>query len=317
MNFRPKTVRKHILIICGSLVILTALIVFGFQLAETSYIDYHVNKYQHMKAREYVELKYGTKQTSSIPNIIWTYWSNSNIPPDIQKFMDSWKLSTDYEIRVITPSDPEFQDVFKLKYADNPQRTSDFIRLAVLEKYGGIWLDSSIILHSPINWINAYQHHDQSEFIGYYLAKFTTNSEYPVIENWFLASIPNSKFIKDWKTEFYKINDFDTVDGYVKYIQDNANTQKIEPLDYLTMHLAAQKVLQSKDADYKITYLKAEDTPYLHLQRGNFKVGKAVALLKSGQFDEAPIIKLSKYPRLCMGDGWYSYLAYFYEFMIS
>ncbi|KAJ3317733.1 hypothetical protein HDV06_001287 [Boothiomyces sp. JEL0866] len=290
---------------------------FGFEFAETNYVEYHLNKYEHLKADDYVELKYGMKQNSSIPNIIWTFWSTNKIPSDIQRFMDSWKMSADYEIRIINPDDPEFADIFKFKYADNPQRTSDFIRLAALEKYGGIWLDSSIILHSPINWVNAYQAHDKSEFIGYYLNTFTTNQDFPVIENWFLASIPNSKFITDWKNEFYKINDFETVDGYVQYIKSHADTQNIDPTDYLTMHIAAQKILQDKKADYKLTILKAEDTPYIHLERGNFKVGKSVALLKSGQFDEAPIIKLSKYPRLCMGESWYSRLAYFYEFIKS
>ncbi|KAJ3310249.1 hypothetical protein HDV04_005188 [Boothiomyces sp. JEL0838] len=317
MNFRPRAIRRCSFLTLGSIILLFAVIVFGFEFAETNYVDYHLNKYQYKRLDEYVEMKYGVKQNSSIPNIIWTYWSSSKIPPDIQKFMDSWELSTDYEIRIIKRSDPEFADIFNFKYADNPQRTSDFIRLAALEKYGGIWLDSSIILHSPINWVNAYQAHDQSEFIGYYLNDYTTNRDYPVIENWFLASVPNSQFISDWKNEFYKINEFDTVEEYVKYIQSSCDTQKIFPTDYLTMHIAVQKVLQDKKADYKLTILKAEDTPYIHLERGGFKVGKAVALLKSGQFDEAPIIKLSKYPRLCMGDSWYSRLAYAYEFIIS
>ncbi|KAJ3317734.1 hypothetical protein HDV06_001288 [Boothiomyces sp. JEL0866] len=280
---------------------------------ESTFVQTHTQPY--MKTNDYQELKYGMKRNSSIPNIIWTFWDSNAIPKDIQKYIDAWKISSDYDIRVITRASTEFKDVFRLKFADQPQRISDFIRLAALEKHGGIWLDASMILNCPLNWVNAYQSQFSSEFVGYYLNRFTTRREFPVVENWFLAAVPHSQFITDWKTEFYKINEFDSVDGYVQYILKDTDTQNIDAPHYLTMHIAAQKVLQTKQ--YNLTLLKAEDTPYIQMDRADFRLGKAVALLKSGQFNQAPLIKLSKFPRICMGDSLYSKFVYIYEFLKS
>ncbi|KAJ3267604.1 hypothetical protein HDV01_004665 [Terramyces sp. JEL0728] len=284
-------------------------------MAISRYVSAMKKEYKYMKAEEYPELRYGFKRNSSIPNIIWSYWSGDKIPSDVQMYMNEWRrLCPDYELRIIKHNDPDFKDIFALKYADNPQRTSDFIRLAALEKYGGIWLDSTMILHSPLNWVNAYQDHDNSEFVGYYLQAFSSRPEYPTLENWFLASIPNSTFIRGWKKEFYKINEYDKVEDYVEYIKKYADTQYIYPTDYLTMHIAAQKVLQEPGSNYKLTCLKAEDTPYNFLHRTGFKMAKGVALIRHGVYDEAPIIKLSKHPKTYLTNSFYGWAAYFLGF---
>jgi hypothetical protein len=48
-------------------------------------------------------------------------------------------------------------------------RQSDCIRLALLEKYGGIWLDASILLYKSLDWVIAASMNN----VGFYLEKFS------------------------------------------------------------------------------------------------------------------------------------------------
>jgi len=82
---------------------------------------------------------------------------------------------------------------------DSITRKSDFIRLELLSKYGGIWMDASIICKYSLNWIHAYQKNTDAEMVGYYINGFTTIEKYPVVENWFISCIPKSRFIELWK----------------------------------------------------------------------------------------------------------------------
>lgn len=62
-----------------------------------------------------------------------------------------------------------------------PHKT-DLIRLALLEKYGGVWMDSSIILLKPLH-----------RFVSGRL--FFHGSDYDYIENWFMAAPPKDEAI--------------------------------------------------------------------------------------------------------------------------
>ena len=66
-------------------------------------------------------------------------------------------------------------DISSVNFASlTPQRQSDWIRLYVLHKYGGIWIDSSTILTDSFKWL----HNKNSTAFGYYIKKFTTNQNY-------------------------------------------------------------------------------------------------------------------------------------------
>jgi hypothetical protein len=43
----------------------------------------------------------------------------------------------------------------------------------MLSMYGGIWLDASILLNKPLDWIHAYQVAEKSEYVGYKINLFS------------------------------------------------------------------------------------------------------------------------------------------------
>ena len=79
---------------------------------------------------------------SKIPKIIWTFWDSDDLPPFVQKSIESWrKFSPDFDIRVVTTNTLKdyLPDVdFTSKRNDFIQRTSDFIRVHLVAKYGGM-----------------------------------------------------------------------------------------------------------------------------------------------------------------------------------
>lgn len=232
------------------------------------------------------------QQYNGIPKVIWTTWDSDDIPLLVTKCIDSWRFhNPDHKINIVTPSNmnrflPGFNPKREFRHLDSPARESDLIRLNLLSKYGGIWMDSSIICNKPLKWM-----HDligDREFFGYYIESFTTNKRYPVIESWCFACKVNCKFMSDWKNAFMQINDFESVEEYVKHAKGlGVDIQNISTPEYLAVHVAAQYVLQiMKYPISRMILLKAEDGPWAYLVRNDWDSHKAVLEIKNGTAKE-------------------------------
>jgi hypothetical protein len=213
-----------------------------------------------------------------IPKIIWSYWVQENPPELVQKCVSSWKKHCpDYEIRFLNRNTlsqwiPEFK-LSAMKNNDSPARESDFIRVSLLSKYGGFWLDASTMLNRSLDYIRDVQSEKGCEVVGYYIEKSTTRPEYPVIENWFFACVPGSSFMQKLKEEFMSINDYADVDEYLKEKRKSGvDFQEIDGPNYLAMHVSAQVVMQKhmgpEEVAKKLHLMKAEDGPLAHIRDG-------------------------------------------------
>jgi hypothetical protein len=211
--------------------------------------------------------KYNAYKNSDIPNIIYTYWHSTTLPPFIEKCISSWKKHLPgYTIHVI--HDKNISDFIDRSITDTwkksltHQQRADLIRLELLYNTGGIWLDASIILSDSLDWVHSYQRHEQSEFVGFKIDYFQTNST-PVVENWFMASIPHSKFIKDWRAEFNVIK-YKDVKSFVNGLKHKkVDFQDIYDPYYLTMHISCLSILKHKT--YALSLLTAEKGPLKYL----------------------------------------------------
>lgn len=235
-----------------------------------------------------------------IPKQIWTFWDNEKFPSTVLKCINSWKVyNPDYKITILSKQSiknylPEI-DILKLKYSNTPQRISDFIRINIIKKYGGFWLDATILLTGSLDYFRDIQQKNNYEFVGYYIDAFTTNSNYPVIENWFFGAIPDSEFIRIWCHIFLSINNHNTISSFVEKIKKNVDTQNICNIEYLTMHIAAQYALQKymshKDIENNLFLLKAEDGPLKYLAQNNWDSHKAIKALCTDINLKTPVIK--------------------------
>jgi Capsular polysaccharide synthesis protein len=251
-------------------------------------------------------MTYGSHQSSAIPNRIWTFW-NGPMNLVVEKCIDSWRhYNPTYEIVVLNKDNLSQYcpvDIGSIKFANEfDARYSDYVRVSTLAKHGGIWIDASCICHQSFDWIHGIQRATGCEMVGYYINTNTIHLNMsPVVENWFFACIPNSRFVIDWRDEFMRMSEFNSVDDYVEnVISGGIDLQNIDSYNYLAMHVAAQNILQrfkwTFSTCYSLYLLKAENAPFLYLSNNNWDVGKGVDNLKSSttysQYYKSPFIKL-------------------------
>lgn len=227
-------------------------------------------------------------QTQAIPATIWSYWTGGTPPLLVQRCIAGWKrLHPEHDIRVL--SDAELSRYIPLLPAAVeqliPAKRADWIRLELLRRHGGIWLDASIVLTRPLNWVHALQEAQQSDFVGFYLEGFTSLPRYPVVENWFLAAPAHSPLIEEWQEEFTRHAIVDSGAAYVRHLEQQGHfdriRQKILYLDYLSMHLAFQQILQTQ-GHYRLTLQRVEDGPYFYHVLAHWKRRRLHRLLFRG-----------------------------------
>ena len=93
-----------------------------------------------------------------IPKIIHYCWFGKNpLPPLVEKCIASWKLyCPDYEIICWNE---ERYDIHQCEFTEQAYQAgkwafvADYVRLDVLVKYGGIYLDTDVELLKPIDYL--------------------------------------------------------------------------------------------------------------------------------------------------------------------
>ncbi len=203
---------------------------------------------------------------NSIPHCIWTYWDTDTPPSLVTWCIDSWKKhNPSYQIIVLKPSNlKEYldTDVLSFPLANTPQRTSDFVRIHVLAQHGGIWADASLLMNAPLDWI----HEPKADLVCYSIDRIHAINT-PVLENWFLACIPKCDFMVKWRDEFVTINRFSGGEAYLDDLRKRSvNLDTIFCTAYLTMHAAAQYVLQKGNSSSVLRVLDAREGPYKHMR---------------------------------------------------
>ena len=205
-----------------------------------------------------------------IPRVIWAYWKGDAPPLLIQRCFANWRrMSPGYEIRLLDDVSarawlPEIPAVLDQV---SPAKRADWIRLELLRLHGGIWVDASSILTAPLDWVLEQQARTPADFVGFYLERHTRDAAYPVVENWFMAAPPGSRFIADLQHEFTTQVIHRTGHEYIAHLQSlgiyEDVRQHIDAPDYLSMHLALQFVLRTRGG-YRLALARAEHGPFYY-----------------------------------------------------
>ncbi len=190
----------------------------------------------------------------NIPKVAWSFW-DKDVPPIVQRIMKErdrtmpdWKhiLLTNDTLGNYIDLSTSPKGYEKLQ----PQHKADWIRLKLLEKHGGLWLDSSIIVNNgaAINEIYNDAISTRAE-----IGCFTLNKPVPeeYIENWFIMAPRQSRIIREWLKEFE--NAIRT--GFINYraaimasdipISDSIYNDGPKNV-YLTQHACLQVVLKRR-----------------------------------------------------------------------
>lgn len=169
------------------------------------------------------------------PKIVWTFWDKGEWNmPGFHKFnVNNWRLKLEplgyrvivtnlvkgdpNNIRTILGGDdllPEFLESFKDRaFLPNKRRMSvpviqsDFIRLALLEKFGGIWMDGTDVLIKDISDLVTPEFIKSPQSMAGYSMEAYASSGSKVIngtpvdgfENWLIIAKEHSPIIKAWR----------------------------------------------------------------------------------------------------------------------
>lgn len=238
-----------------------------------------------------------------IPKTIWTYWDTPELPEFIQKCVDKWRqMNFGWEIKILNPTNlreylPDV-NIFDFKFADTKPRQSDFVRLHVLAKYGGVWCDASIVPRTSFDWVIDEQKKRGVEFIGYYREGATKLPDYPVIESWFFACTPGSIFVSKWRDELGVMNTLDKESDYKKNVESRGvDIQDTPQPDYLNVYLSAQVVLQKQmtvdEIKNTLYLLKSEDDAFKHSIENQWDPPKSIQWLCDQKSSDLPgVIKI-------------------------
>jgi len=215
--------------------------------------------------------------TYTLPKIIWVFWDKEELPKNISLIINNNKnkLGNEWIINVLNDNNiKNYLDIntFPNNYINlEIQHKADYLRLKLLEKYGGIWMDASIIINSKDEFEKMFRDtlDDKIELTAFTLYEKDNLYKYhQYIENWFLIAPQNSNIIKLWLKEFETAINMGFVE-YKKYITEQLNVRlfwKIENSNcYLTMHTTLQVVLQNKLTNNYIPnllLLKSEDNMF-------------------------------------------------------
>lgn len=209
-------------------------------------------------------------QLNPIPKVIWTYWHELPVPSFIQQCLDNWqRFAPDHELRLVHKGNITqwLESTTPLDTFDQlpPFRQADWLRLQLLSLHGGIWVDASTWVTQNLNWVHTLQAEHHSEYVGFYIDRFTTKPVQPIVENWFMAAAAQSPFMLALAQEFNQALQL----GEATYIEQLRLTGRLDDITqalgsqyqlYLIMHVAAAVVLDRRATDYRLNLIRAEDS---------------------------------------------------------
>ena len=234
-----------------------------------------------------------------IPKVIYSYWHNQDYPDLVTVCIDSWKRhNPDHRIVVIDENTiHSYLDQNVISGADSVQRLTDYLRLALLAKHGGIWIDATIFMTASLAWVHE-AGKGGKDLVAFYLDGFTSRSEYPVVESWFLASPPRSRTVMLWRNEFFKLLQYKTPRAYLR-AYNGIDLQRIQCIEYPLIHVACQAIMQRhlgpQEVRRRIRVFKAEDGPYRYAVRTGWDNKKGIGYLRQHKqvFHQWRLVKMN------------------------
>lgn len=119
---------------------------------------------------------------------VWTFWEGEK-PEIVRKCESSWKKHLPMSKYALHFLSPESSEVQAMTFPQNITMTqkSNLIRLRLLEEQGGVWMDASVYLTAPLDWV--FKHN------VFFFAR--PGKKYP--ESWFIYSKEKDPWFGSWR----------------------------------------------------------------------------------------------------------------------
>ena len=195
---------------------------------------------------------------SQIPDFIpvWMFWDITPLPDIVQLVWNNWcywckeSKHNFVPILVTNQSIGNFIDTSQHPCLDistmlTSVLRSDFIRLALLCKYGGVYMDATVVITEPLDWIIGSNGTGNNFFQAIYNPRnMRIGCSVPVIENSFLAAPRNHKFVCQWFHQLMQIKECKETDMNMltERVPKQANLGKTY---HFTYHVMTKMLLET------------------------------------------------------------------------
>lgn len=220
----------------------------------------------------------GPVAAARIPRRLWSYWHTDDVPLVVRRCLANWQRQCPgWDVQLILGSAlPRHVEAGALPHGFEqlpPARRSDWLRLYLLARHGGVWIDASSILTESLDWIVDAQADSRAEYLGYYLEGFSMPGHPPVLDSWCMAAPPGMGFVEDWHRELCRalaVGDEAYLDALRHQRRDARILQRISRPAYLIIHVCAQVVLDTPRR-YRLQLWRAEETAYFLQQMSHWR----------------------------------------------
>ncbi|KQV87572.1 glycosyltransferase family 32 protein [Pelomonas sp. Root1237] len=204
-----------------------------------------------------------------IPRIIWTYWQPSPAPAFIQDCLANWRrFAPDHQLRLLDrTSVSQWLPALRTDFDEMPpHRQADWLRVQLLARHGGVWMDASMLLSRDLGWLHETRRRRAADYVGFYIDRYTTRPELPIIENWLMASVPGGAFVTALAADFDRALD-EGAEALLPRLQtDGRHARVVQALPddlqrHRLMQIAATELLDCEPQLARLVLLRAEDGP--------------------------------------------------------
>lgn len=266
-------------------------------------------KVKSFKSQKKASAENWNKTNSNIPKIIWLYWDSNELPPLIDMCIQQLKeLNPNYEVNLLNEQNySSYIDSLDISFKKcGIQAFADLLRLKLLSKYGGVWMDASILTFDSLDNIFNNWGLNEAKIILFKHPIHTIDEKFPIFENWFIASEKNNIFIREWAIDFEKCLKSDQPRNY--YNENSVENfskivQKLPTLDYLMAYVSGQIIHRKLHEAVKIDFFDIEKIGYSYFYylghkkpEGNL-FHKLLMIYKSPKKIN-PIVKITGFDRI-------------------
>jgi hypothetical protein len=235
----------------------------------------------------------------TIPRLIWTLWLQGweSAPEIVRACHRTLRTqNADWDIRALTagdisrwlPGDALIEAVTGKTL--EPETYSDVIRIALLNRYGGVWADSSVYFLEPLDrWLH------EKAVSGFVAFAWPPERK---LSNWFLAANERNYLIEAWYArclDYWKTHDQRDEYFWSHIIFANANETDARFRDIW----GATPRLSSIRPHYLVPYEKNLPRPVTNIDRAMIKTVFAPVLKLTHKIDPAGCGENSVYAFLC------------------
>ena len=168
------------------------------------------------------------------PRIIWT-WRDKDTIANLHS-RASWKRwNPDHTIHILTPHTFQNYARVPIEVSSHPilsQFLEEIVRITVLSENGGVWLDSNVTLHKPLDdWLfqphPTHEIHPKEEKI----MGFVRDGR---VDTAFLAALPGCKWLLQWKEAWVQLMRYDSIQSYATIKKKEGIPMNfVNPLDHI------------------------------------------------------------------------------------